>query len=57
MMNRYVVIWERLANSGIIEVEANTSREAMDKTGLNKNFCKLTCYQIVGNACIDGKMA
>ena len=47
-MKKYMVVWERLANSGIIEVEANSASEAIEKVGYNPKYVKFTAIEICG---------
>jgi len=54
---KFVVFWERIANSGIIEVYAENQVKAMQKTGFwdLADKIKLTCYQVQGDAMVTGK--
>ena len=54
---KFVVFWERIANSGIIEVYAENQVKAMQKTGFwnMADKIKLTCYQVQGDAMVTGK--
>lgn len=45
-MKKFVVFWERMANSGIAEIEATCKAEAIKKMGLNPKFVKMTCYEV-----------
>lgn len=48
---KFVIIWERIANSGICEIFASSPKEAMEKSGLNfPDRILLTCYQVSGEA-------
>ena len=42
----YIVFWERMANSGKLEVTANSPKEAIDKVGFNPKFVKMTAIRI-----------
>ena len=54
---KFVVFWERIANSGLIEVYAENQVKAMQKTGFwdMADKIKLTCYQVQGDAMVTGK--
>jgi hypothetical protein len=54
---KFVVFWERIANSGLIEVYAENQVKAMQKTGFwdLADKIRLTCYQVQGDAMVTGK--
>ena len=54
---KFVVFWERMANSGRIEVYAENQVQAMKKTGFwdMADKIRLTCYQVQGDAMVRGK--
>jgi hypothetical protein len=54
---KFVVFWERIANSGLIEVYAENQVKAMQKTGFWDlgDKIRLTCYQVQGDAMVTGK--
>jgi hypothetical protein len=49
-MKNYNLFWERLANSGIIHMKANTAKEAIEKIGYRLDTVKLTAIELKDNA-------
>lgn len=43
----YLVVWERMANSGMFIVQANNSEEAIERVGYNPDFVKMTVVEIM----------
>jgi hypothetical protein len=42
----YVVIWQRMANSGICYVKANSPAEAIELIGYSPKCCKMTAIEV-----------
>ena len=45
-MKKYMVFWQRMANSGIITINADSAEEAISILGYNKKFVKMTAILI-----------
>ena len=45
----FLVIWQRMANSGYFKVDAASAEEAIELVGYSTKYCKLTAVQIVGD--------
>lgn len=52
---KYVIFWERMANSGKIELLARSHADAINNLGMNPDFVKVSCYEIIGNCVSIGK--
>ena len=52
---KFVVFWERMANSGVIEVFASSHEEAIKYVGFNPEYVKITVYQVEGEKFTIGK--
>tara|TARA_R100000789_G_C2942951_1_gene132645 strand:- start:271 stop:546 length:276 start_codon:yes stop_codon:yes gene_type:complete len=53
-LKRFVIIWERLANSGIIYVQAENPKYAFAQAGFNSDYVKHTIIEIKGDPYIVG---
>lgn len=53
---KFVIFWERTANSGIFETMASSHEEAVKKLGYSAIYVKMTCYQINGEKYEVGKV-
>lgn len=45
----FFVMWQRMANSGWLTVDAKDAAEAIDLVNFNANFVKLTVVEMAGN--------
>ena len=51
---RFVVFWERMANSGVIEIVARSKAQAIEFLGYDPAFVKMTAYRISGKRLVVG---
>jgi len=44
--NLYMIIWERVANSGLYLIWAKDEQDALERVGYSPEFCRLTAVKI-----------
>lgn len=54
---KYIVFWERSMNWGMIEVDATSAKEAIEKVGFSPKFVKMTAVKVTEPSLTIGKRA
>lgn len=53
---RFVVFWQRLANSGVFECLASDGKDAIRQLGYSPEYVEMRAYQISGEPVVIGKI-